>query len=409
MTDTASAVPATGEGARRSSVAAASIAVGTGLVLVTAAVLDVASRDATVPALVGPWQGRLVTTFSGAVVASVGWILVVRVPGNRYGWVWLWIGAAHALLTLAAAYTVLGTYGGAPLPFPAHAALVGDHLWLATVALAPLLLLWFPDGQLPSPRWRWTHRTLVVGVVVAASMAWLRDGTLGIAPIANPLGRPGAWSATSELVVGAGVVAIFACFLAGIGSLIVRYRSGDTQRRLQVRWLAAAAVPFSLTFWIDPPGIWDHLFEAAAFASLPAAVTVAVLRYRLYELDRLLSRTLTYAVVAVVLFAVYVASVVTLGTALRGLTGGASDDVVVAAGTLLAAAVFHPARRRVGEALDRRFDRARYDAHRTVERFGQRLRDEVDVDALRDDLLALAGTTVRPSTASVWLRAPDPS
>jgi hypothetical protein len=316
----------------------------------------------------------------------------------------LGVGAVRALLSLAASYAVLGTFGDTPMRYAAHVALLGDYLWLLTAALVPLLLLWFPDGRLPSVRWRWTHRTLIAAVVLGASSAWARDGTLGIAPVANPLGRSGTWSVLSEVALGAAVFGVFACFLAGIGSLLVRYRRGGVQQRLQVRWLAVAAAIFSLTVWIDPPGIWDELFEAVAFTALPAAVTVAVLRYRLYELDRLLSRTLTYAVVVAVLLGVYITSVVTLGSVLRGVTGRASDDLVVAAGTLLAAAVFQPARRRVAAGLDRRFDRARYDAHRTVERFGQRLRDEVDLEALSHELLAVTAETVAPSTADVWLR-----
>jgi hypothetical protein len=382
---------------RTSGVVAAVVAVGSLLLLAGAATAHVAVREVT-----ADWYGSVIWAAATAVVPVVGWVLVTRVPGNRYAWVWLVTGAWFALLALTGAAVDVGealpTVGWGP-----YAALAGDYAWLALVGTAPLLLLWFPDGVAPSDRWRWVTRSLVAAVTVGVAVAWAPDGELGTAAVPNPLGRDGVLGAVAEVVVTGVVLVVFACFLAAFVSLLVRYRHGGTRERLQIRWVAVAAVVFSTSVVIDPPGVWDHLFEAATFGALPAAVMVAVLRYRLYDLDRLVSRTLAYAVVAALLVGVYAAGVLSIGALVRGLTGRTSSDLAVASATLAAAAIVQPLNRRVRATLDRRFDRPAYDARRTVERFGQRLRAEIDLDALCDELRDATSRSVSPASATVWL------
>jgi hypothetical protein len=206
------------------------------------------------------------------------------------------------------------------------------------------------------------------------------------------------------------VVLLVGAVLAGASALVVRYRRARRGERQQLKWavlggLVSVSVYLTGDLTTRLPGVDWWLVSLVAFTVFPLTVALAVLRYRLYDIDRIVSRTVSYGLLTALLVGVYAAGVVGLGGLIRSATGGGGGDLVVAASTLAVAALFGPARRRIQDLVDRRFNRARYDAQQTVEAFAQRLRDEVDLDTLCADLRASANEAIQPRSASVWVRA----
>jgi len=270
----------------------------------------------------------------------------------------------------------------------------------------PLL---FPDGRLPSPRWRpvpWlAGATTAAAIALDAARPTLDlggghqvDNPIGTAAVTNP-----PWSTVGDVVEDLlGVLVVVA-----VASLVVRFRRSRGDERLQLKWFTYAAALLPLTF-LDSllPDPVSNLLFAALVAFLPVAAGVAILRYRLYEIDRLINRTLVYGLLSALLGGVY-AGLVLLGGQLSGGLGDRTPGWAVAVATLAVAALFQPARRRIQAAVDRRFNRRRYDAARTIEAFSARLRHHVDLDSLSNELLAAVDQTVQPTRASLWLR-PSP-
>jgi hypothetical protein len=278
-----------------------------------------------------------------------------------------------------------------------------QHAGIPTVACLGFILLLTPTGSPPSPRWRWWAWTAAAASVVAMA-AWLPQPFIEpFGSVANPL----AVSAADRLL-GVANVALAACVLAipiGAWSLVVRFRRAGGVERQQLRWLALAAalvaagalvIVVLLVAGIQAPVGWVY---GACVALLPVATGAAILRYRLYDLDRIISRTLAYGLLTVLLGGAYAGVVLGLGQFL-----GRDSSLVVAAATLAAAALFQPARRRIQALVDRRFNRRKYDAANMVEAFSAHLRDEVNLDALSAELLAVVDQTMQPTTASLWLR-----
>ncbi len=340
---------------------------------------------------------------------GVGALLTWRRPGHPVGWVFAAAGLLAAVNFATIEYG-LAASAGRRLPDAAYVGWVELWIWVPCVTLVFLyLLLLFPDGRLPSPRWRllgWMGG--VFAVIAAAGVAFFPGSDrpdlpglrnpFGVAPAAVPLGA-----------AGAGLAGLVCCAVLAAWSLVVRSRRGTEVTRQQIKWLAwsgclgaAALVPaaaLSLT-----PGWPARVASGAAFAAvvaMPAAVGVAVLRYRLYDIDRVISRTLAYAIITGVLAGLY-AGLVLLATGVLGVR----TPVAVAAATLAAAALFNPLRRRVQRAVDRRFDRARYDADQTTAAFAARLKDAVDLDAVRDDLTSVVQAALEPTHISVWTSQP---
>ena len=265
------------------------------------------------------------------------------------------------------------------------------------LTLGSFLMLLFPTGRLPSPRWRFLAWTAGVSgaVLIALSFFFISPDQAG-----------GLVSVVAVVVASALVVSVFLSAL----SLVVRYRQADGVERQQVRWLAGAAVLIGVYIvggligldWLLGEGVWN-LINAAANAGLYAAVGVAILRYRLYEIDIIINRTLVYGPLTVVLVALYFGSVVLLQRAFVVLTGEQSTLAVVAS-TLLIAAMFNPLRRRIQFFIDRSFYRRKYDARKTTEAFSAKLRDETDLDALNDELVGVVKQTMQPTQVSLWLR-----
>jgi hypothetical protein len=357
------------------------------------------------------WQGQIITIagFIGAPI--IGGLIASRRPENLYGWLWLGLGLSAALLQLAgsyAAYALVVEPGS--LPAPRTVSQVLGMAWGMGIIFLPFLLLLFPTGRLPSQRWRpvmWA--VLVAGAVLLIISPFLPGE--GIGPFENPLGVGGVVGEALVFLSVAVVFAIFAALILSALSLVFRYRRAGGIERQQIKWFAYAAILFggSIVFGgflgQDLPGIWDALFETVTFVPLYVAVGVAILRYRLYDIDVLINRTLVYGSLTMMLAAVYVGSVVLLQGLIRSLTGQESTLAVVAS-TLVIAALFNPLRRRIQSFIDRRFYRNKYDARRTLEAFSAKLRDETDLDALNAELVGVVRETMQPAHVSLWLR-PD--
>jgi hypothetical protein len=334
--------------------------------------------------------------------ASVGLVLTLRRPANPIGWLY---AAAGLLWSLWIPWDVwIGQLlrAGRPLPLAARlAAVTGEFSWAPAIALGVTLpALLFPDGRLRSPRWRVVVATALFGAVVAPLAGSLMPGQLQEtpAPIANPFGLAGTAGTAASVLTSTAVALHWLSLPAALVSLVLRFRSSVGTERQQLRWVAAGA---TLTIVGLLAGAFVAPAGYAAVLCIPVAVAVAILRYRLWDLDRLISRTVTYALVTGLLVLPYLLVVPAAGRLAAG-----TGSLGVAAATLVAAAAFAPLRRRVQALVDRRFNRHRYDAARTLDRFAVRLRDQVDLDALRAELLTVVDQTVQPTTASLWLRAP---
>jgi hypothetical protein len=293
------------------------------------------------------------------------------------------------------------------LPGARWAALFADTGWILWPAAVGFVLLLTPTGSPPSPRWRWWVRLTAV-----APLAYMLAEALQRSPmdppfgsVVSPLAVPGPAGGPADrllqLADSAAALVVLVSLTVGAVSLLLRFRRARGTERLQLRWVAMAAVLAGVAAALVVVGtvaLW--LWATAAYVVvLPLAVGASILRYRLYDLDRIVSRTLAYGLLTVLLGLGYAGVVLGLGRLLPE-----SSGLAVAAATLAAAAAFQPARRRVQELVDRRFNRRRYDAARTIQAFSARLRDEVDLDSLTAELLAVADQTVQPTTASLWLR-----
>jgi len=353
---------------------------------------------------VGVWQSFAIpfTAF-----ATVGWLIAVRRPRAPLGWLFLGIGVVTSIGVVTDSVVQLALHRGwSPHGIVLLCAWTQMWYWypLLLMSTAYTLLL-FPNG-LPSPRWRpvlWTLSVGLAAMLVTAAIAPTID--YGKAKVPNPIGVSLGWKDVEKSPVFnvAGVV-LMVCLVASVVSLGVRFRRSKGLERAQLKWFflgAAVLGVFVVTSLISPAfnnSRADDLLAPFVMTAMPVACGFAILRYRLYDIDRIVSRTVSYVVVTGLVVGVYIGAVALIESVL-----GFSSSVGVAASTLAAAAAFQPIRRRVQRVIDCRFDRAAYDARRTVEVFAQRLRDEVDVDAVTHDLLDTVATAVVPAQASLWL------
>jgi hypothetical protein len=350
----------------------------------------------------------LVVAFTAFMV--VGAVIVAHRPGNALGWIFSAIGllSAVGVLTMEyAEYAYLTRPGSLP---GATLAAWFSWWWLPILGLIFVFtLLLFPTGRLPSPRWR--------PVAVAGALAITAVTVLGaVQPtlklqneevyLPNPLGLAGAPDPENGAVGAVLLGVLAACLVASVVSVVLRFRRSSGVERQQLKWFTYAAalmlVVNVVTFTVLPDGVASDVLFGLSIAFVPIAAGVAILRYRLYDIDRLINRTLVYAALTAVLGTVYAGVVLVLG--LFGGVGGELPSWAVAGATLAVAALFQPARRRIQAVVDRRFNRRRYDAARTVEAFSARLRDEIDLDTLSAELLAGVEQTMEPTTVSLWLR-----
>jgi hypothetical protein len=326
-----------------------------------------------------------------------GFVLASRRPGNRIGWLALAAGLTLGLHSFADQYEQRALVA-APGSWPAGPAAlwVSEWIWLVSLALAAFLFLLFPTGRLRSRRWR--PAAWFVGAVFALSTAAVMAGA------AREWAHPSA--SFGQLVSPPARVAMVIGFLAALvvsgSAIVVRFARSTGEERLQLKWFAAAAMLVVATFialiLTNSNSAVAAILNNLALLSLNAAVTIAVLKYRLYEIDRIISRTLAYTIVTGLLVGLY-AGLVLLATEVLSF----SSSVAVAASTLAAAALFSPLRRRVQRAVDRRFNRARYDADQMVTAFAARLKDAVDLDAVQGDLASLVQRALEPAHLSLWV------
>jgi hypothetical protein len=332
--------------------------------------------------------------------AGVGLLIISRRPGNVIGWIYALVALVFAAGEFAASYT------SRELPGRMWTALLPDLTWIVAFPLgATLLLLLYPTGRPPSPRWRPVVWAAVVATVLVVVASALKPGPMTYPPrVDNPLGLEQAeW--VRDLIELVGVVVIVAAVFVAAGSLILRWRRAQGVERQQLKWLAYAAAMLVVVLvtsnWL--PDTFSDVISAFMPLLFPVATAIAVLRYRLYDIDRIINRTLVYGLLTALLGAVYAGTVVVLGQVFGGV-GGNPPSWVVAGATLTVAAVFQPARHRIQQGVDRRFNRRKYNAAKTVEVFSARLRDEVDLDTLSAEVLAVVDQTMQPTTASLWLR-----
>ena len=376
----------------------------------------IAAASAIVWIATGNLGSRPLEVAFGAIAAgshliwwTVGAVIVVRARGHRIGWL-LVLASTFGAVAMGSWALAGGNAGPEASPVAAWAFLLVTATygpWFVTLILAGMLL--FPDGRLPGRRWR-IPASLIVGAVVVSTISRIvAPGPLFAGLPDNPLGIELLRGAPLDALAVLVPLGIAAFAVLGAVSLVVRIRRGGTEVRHQLKWLLVAVVPVALTtpfsfFEADQTttSLADLIQVTAMLLLMPASIGIAITRYRLYEIDRLISRGLAWGVLTGLLVAVYAGAVLVLQGLLGGVTQG--ETLAVAASTLLAAALFQPLRGRVQRAMDRRFDRARYDGERAAAAFAERLRDEIDLDTLAAEVLRVADETVRPDSSAVWLR-----
>jgi hypothetical protein len=355
----------------------------------------------------------------------VGALIASNRPKNPIGWICLAVGIFWMLANLSSSYGMYGLRVASPgsVPFPAAIGSVGEWMWAPAVGLGICLILLFPDGRLPSRRWRllaWLSGAAIF--LVSAGFALSPGPMEGLLGIRNPFGlEEYPWIADAAQGV---ILLLFLCILASAASLVLRFLRSGSEEREQIKWLAFAASILGLVGFSSfvIPGIivpdatgganrlWENLLEDAvtlSFAGVPVAVGVAVLKYRLYDIEVVINRTLVYGTLTATLVALYFGGIVVLQRVFVFLTGQQSTLAVVAS-TLLIAALVNPLRRRIQSFIDRHFYRRKYDARKTLEAFSAKLRDETDLEALNNDLVGVVRETMQPEHVSLWLR-PDPA
>jgi hypothetical protein len=374
--------------------------------------LAVLSLAAMIPLtfLAGQVFNGAVALVIGVPCAAVGALVARRQPWNPIGWLFLVIAVCLFLGTGGGDYAYLGYRVGHHLPL-GPVAVVLDQVWGPGLELLLVVVLLFPDGRLPSRFWRWALRAygVLYLALLAAHAAATADALVGhpirvdssggLSAVDNPAG----WFKTVQNPLTAGLIVLSVSF---IGRQVLSWRRSSGERRQQLKWLASGAATSLLSVVLATSGAglpgtflqWVSGLAWFGIAALPLSIGVAILKYRLYEIDRIISRTLAYAVVTGLLVGVY-AGLVLLAT--RVLTVHA--PVAVAAATLAAAALFTPLRRRVQRVVDRRFNRARYDAEQTVAVFAARLQDAVDLDTVQTDLTGVVHAALEPAHVSLWI------
>ncbi len=351
---------------------------------------------------------ELFTVVSVSIAVSftlVGGLVAARRPANPVGWLFLGWGFVAALNTTCTQYWYYaGVLRSGALPGADAAALAAVHTWHPGFAFFILAFLYFPDGTLPSRRWR-----LVAWLAVIAGLVGLISGTFEYDFARNwfPPPRPepvftGDFVAVADAVFGVTVLVLAAMFPVSAISIAVRYRRSSGTVRQQIKWVAFAIILVAVALPASVIIVGDGSFGAPLLPLIPIAAGIAILRYRLFDIDRIINRTIVYASVTAVLALGYAAIVLGLGV-LLGLEGE-SSNVVVAGTTLLAAALFRPLRDRTQRAVDRRFNRRKYDARETIDAFGSRLRTELDLDTLPAALVTVVRETMQPATVGLWLR-----
>jgi hypothetical protein len=390
--------------------------------------LLVLARSARIPS---SWEANLTLgDLLGGVIflifPLVGALIASRRPRNAIGWILLAEGLLWMFLGMTDYYGLYGVARPGSVPFPVGVAAVNNFMWVPAVGLlGTYVFLLFPDGRLPSRRWRplaWLSGTVIVLVSILVGLT--PGGLQNLGGIRNPYALESyPWLETVAYIV---LPLLPLCMLASVISLVMRYRRSRGEERQQIKWIAFAASFVGLLYliamvcaFIFPSAAWfqagsplwlDLLGYAAliSFTLVPIAVGFAVLRYRLYEIDIIINRTLVYGSLSAMLVALYFGSVAIAQATIQALTGREDlPQLAIVASTIVIAALFNPLRRYIQSFIDRRFYRNKYDARKTLEAFSAKLRDETDLGALSNDLVGVVRETMQPSHVSLWLRTPE--
>jgi hypothetical protein len=419
-----------GMGARAAAWLAWSLAALSVAMFVAAGVLGVLARTAQ-----SPGDSTAIGTVSETlsfvlflVFPIVGAVVASRRPRNPIGWICLADGLLWMFLAVTDSYSVYGVTRTGSVPFPVAVGTLGNQwLWVPTVGLLGIyLVLLFPDGKLPSRRWRplaWFSGVMIVLLSVAEGLAPGPLENQGMVP--NPFGLEALpWLVGASYII---LPLLPLCMFASAVSMVLRFRRSRGEVRQQIKWVAFVAsfagvlylitMISQLVFLLNvsessggvPQFPWwaEVLFTAAVFgfAGVPVAIGFAVLKYRLYDIDILINRTLVYGSLTATLVALYFGCVATTQTVFRAITGQEQQpQLAIVISTLVIAALFDPLRRRIQSFIDRRFYRRKYDARKTLETFSARLRDETDLEALSHELAVVVKETMEPAHVSLWLR-----
>jgi hypothetical protein len=360
-----------------------------------------------------PWANQAIDIVGYIGAPILGGLVASWRPENPYGWLWLGFGLGLSLLSFGeayAAYALVAEPGS--LPAPRTVVILMETVgFVVAITLLPLLLLLFPNGRPPSRRWRFVAWTVVaVGAVLLLIGPFMADETSS--PFENPLAIGGAAGRAILAIVDRGVYVVMGALVLSALSLVFRYRHSAAAERQQIKWFAYAAAVLlgDFVFVVLPaqaiagPGA-AFIFIIIGLMGIPVAIGIAILRYRLYDIDRIINRTLVYGSLTVTLALVYFGGVTATQALLRTLTDQQElPQLVIVASTLVIAAMFMPLRRRIQSFIDRSFYRRKYDAAKTLEGFSMKLRDETDLEALQGDLVGVVRETMQPAHVSLWLR-----
>ena len=411
-----------------------SLATLCGVMFVAVGVLGVLAQSAQ-----SPGDSTIAGTISETVIfvlflafPIVGALVASRRPQNPIGWICLASGLLWMLLAVTDSYSIYGVARPGSVPFPVAVGTIGNQwLWVPTVGLFGIyMILLFPDGRLPSKRWRplaWLSGVMIVLLSITEGLA---PGPLeNQGGVRNPFGLEALpWLEDVSYII---LPLLPLCILASAVSMVLRFRRSRGEVRQQIKWVAFVASFSGLLYLIAiisqlvfvlnisesggsiPRFPWwaEVLFSVAVlgFAGVPVAIGFAVLKYRLYDIDVVINRTLVYGSLTAMLVALYFGSVAATQTILRALTGQTEQpQLAVVISTLVIAALFNPLRRRIQSFIDRRFYRRKYDARKTLEAFSARLREETDLETLNSDLADVIRETMQPAHVSPWLRPDRP-
>jgi hypothetical protein len=356
----------------------------------------------------------LETSMVAVGYSTVGAIVASRLPESPIGWLFCAIGLIFGVSHFSAEYAAYALLAPSrSLPAGEAFAWLTSWVWVGGLGLIVFLDLLFPNGRLPSARWRWFAWFTAIVLLPAAILGALSPGLILSSTLKNPLGVEGLPN-VSRAIEGF----MYALVVVGASSMLARLRHAGRIERQQIKWFAyATAVAISGVIlkntvypavgvtWVWWAGL---ILTTVGVVSSPVAMGIAIFRYRLYQIDIIINRTLVYGSLTAVLAAVYLGGVVLLQYAFRALSGEGSQLAVVAS-TLIIAALFIPLRRRIQSFIDRRFYRRKYDARKTLEAFSAKLRNQTDLDGLSDDLVGVVGETMQPAHVSLWLRPNTPS
>ncbi|MFN2198921.1 MAG: hypothetical protein ACK2UW_22575 [Anaerolineales bacterium] len=355
--------------------------------------------------------GFLLTTI---VLSMMGALIIVRTDGNRVGWLMLLLGFVLANPFQLFLELNMAALQGEPSLAIYFAFWTQTWFFFLIIYAIFLILLYFPDGQPPTPRWHWVSRIslFTLGQFVLVTIFQPKFGDASAITIDNPIARlsQSADKTLSGVMFGLGMIFLMA---ASLVSIFVRFRRAGPRMRAQIKWLlfagiiAFVAIGFNLALYDPQVSNWTDYLMSAALIVLTASISIAILRYRLYDIDLLIRKTLQYTLLTGILALVYFGGVVVLQSLFQGVSGGGDTPLVTVLSTLLIASLFNPLRRRTQKWIDRRFYRSKYDVETALTDFAETARDEVEMQQLASKLIQVVVHTMQPEDVRIYLKSPD--